>query len=75
MIQNLCRGYLARKNLKYRPKAINILQEKALQYLAWRDVRREQIKVKSMRRISLIFLNVTNDSGNETGRIRTISKR
>ena len=31
--------------MKFRPKAIGILQEKVLQYLGWRDVRREQIKV------------------------------
>jgi len=41
------KGYLARKNAKFRPKAIGILQEKAIQYLAWREVRQEQIKVKS----------------------------
>ncbi|CAF3943400.1 unnamed protein product [Rotaria sp. Silwood2] len=43
-IQNLSRGYLARKNAQFRPKAFVILQEKVLQYLGWREVRREQIK-------------------------------
>lgn len=28
-----------------RPKAFGILQEKALQYLAWRSFRQEQVKV------------------------------
>jgi hypothetical protein len=44
--QILGKGYLARRNAKFRPKAFGILQEKVLQYLAWRDVRREQIKVE-----------------------------
>ncbi|CAF1183362.1 unnamed protein product [Rotaria sordida] len=47
-IQNLARGYLARKNAKFRPKAFGILQEKVLQYLGWRDVRREQIKAMKL---------------------------
>ena len=30
-----------------RPKAFGILQEKILQYLAWREVRQEQVKVQA----------------------------
>ena len=41
----VAKGYVARRNAKFRPKAFSILQEKVVQYLAWRDVRREQIKV------------------------------
>ncbi|CAF3603065.1 unnamed protein product [Adineta steineri] len=47
-IQTLGKGYLARRNAKFRPKAYGILQEKVLQYLAWRDVRREQIKAMKL---------------------------
>lgn len=43
-IQTIGKGYIARKNLKMRPKAFGILQEKLLQYLGWREVRREQVK-------------------------------
>lgn len=45
-VKNASKGYLARKNAKFRPKAVGILQEKVVQYLAWRDVRSIQIKVK-----------------------------
>ncbi|CAF3613901.1 unnamed protein product [Rotaria sp. Silwood1] len=47
-IQNLSRGYLARKNAQFRPKAFAILQEKVIQYLGWREVRREQIKAMKL---------------------------
>jgi hypothetical protein len=57
--KNLGKGYLARKNLKFRPIAIGILQEKTLQYLAWRDVRREQIKVRRIRcRVDRCFVRL-----------------
>ena len=40
-----------------RPKAFGIIQEKLLQYLAWRDVRREQVKVRRRRRISMMKIS------------------
>ncbi|CAF1217575.1 unnamed protein product [Rotaria magnacalcarata] len=43
-IQTVGKAYLARKNAKMRPQAFGILQEKILQYLGWRDFRREQVK-------------------------------
>ncbi|CAF1467081.1 unnamed protein product, partial [Didymodactylos carnosus] len=47
-LQLLCKGALARRHAKFRPQAIKILQEKGLQYLAWRDVRRHQIRAMKM---------------------------
>ncbi len=55
--QNLSKGYLARKNAAFRPKAFGILQERVLQYLAWRDVRREQIKVDNNNEVYLFFFS------------------
>lgn len=52
-----------------RPKAFGILQGKILQYLAWRDVRREQVKVRKLE--SLPSGDESNENlsllGNEIG--------